>query len=319
MGNESIDCSGGRFVHRSRCPACESPGPHPVLIDLPYDAEPMVSCLERFYSQQGHPNIQMLHGASYLLCECPKCGLLYQTMVPEQSLATALYGTWISPAVSLERKMRSASESAPRSIEEAWLVSQRFGTPEHTPKVLDYGMGWGQWCRAMQVFGCDAYGFEVSADRIAYASSIGIHVLNAEQIAADCFDFINLEQVLEHLEDPTGVVRWLAQSLADGGLLKIAVPNGNSARGRVRQIDWLGESDPGGARLCVWPLEHVNCFTRSSLEALANRCGLRRVSPLLRDEAVFVSFSGLRPFTKGLLRPLYRRRKASTYMWLARV
>ena len=46
-----------------------------------------------------------------------------------------------------------------------------------------------------------------------------------DQVTKFEYDFINTEQVLEHVVDPYSVINLLASLLKDNGILKISVPN----------------------------------------------------------------------------------------------
>ena len=47
--------------------------------------------------------------------------------------------------------------------------------------------------------GYESYGMEISESRIKYAESKGINVINWAQAVRLKFDFINTEQVFEHI------------------------------------------------------------------------------------------------------------------------
>ncbi len=93
-------------------------------------------------------------------------------------------------------------------------------------KFLDFGMDWGRWCLMSKAFGCDVYGTELSESRIKYGQSIGINVIDWDEISNFEFDFINTEQVFEHITSPLEILKYLSHSLKQHGLIKISVPDG---------------------------------------------------------------------------------------------
>ena len=66
-------------------------------------------------------------------------------------------------------------------------------------KFLDFGMGAGNWCVLAKAFGCDVYGAELSSEHISNAESIGVKTLGLDGVRGHKFDYINSEQVFEHL------------------------------------------------------------------------------------------------------------------------
>jgi hypothetical protein len=103
---------------------------------------------------------------------------------------------------------------------------------------------------------------------------VGIDVV---QDLAQCdteFNFINAEQVFEHIASPLKVLRALNTRLDTNGLLRISVPNGKRFLRRLHRGVWKPSKDP------IHPLEHVNCFTHRTLIRLAKEAGLAPISPL---------------------------------------
>ena len=62
-------------------------------------------------------------------------------------------------------------------------------------------------------FGCESYGTELSEERIKYASSNGIKVIAWNEIPKHSFNFINTEQVFEHIPNPLDTLIYLKDAL----------------------------------------------------------------------------------------------------------
>jgi SAM-dependent methyltransferase len=168
--------------------------------------------------------------------------------------------------------------------------------------------------------GCEVYGHENSPLRIAHAEQRGIRVLSWNDLPDHCIDFINSEQVFEHLADPLGALKHLTSALAPGGILKISVPDGADIKRRLAIGDWsAGEGSPTSL-LSITPLQHVNCFSRRSLLELARRAGLAPV-PLTLAELYAANADVIAPgkLIGAITRPLGRRLFASdTYVYFER-
>ena len=107
--------------------------------------------------------------------------------------------------------------------------------------------------------------------------------------AGAAFDVINLEQVLEHLVDPIEVLTHLGRSLEKDGVLRVSVPDGRKMAARLAGLESSMSVEPGYL-MPVQPLDHLNCFSYTSLVAIGESAELRLVRPSLRK--LFDSVSG---------------------------
>lgn len=264
------------FVRREACPGCGSTRLG-ELYRCAYTASPIRDHLEQRYARAGSIDFALLEGAEYVLKECGECGLIFQEQVPDDELSEIVYERWADPEKALHRREARVKPRG-RIALEIMQIADFFGRRPEDLRVLDFGMGWGYWARIAQAFGCRVAGVEVSASRVGHAERHGVDVLAPDRIPEREFDFINTEQVFEHLPQPAETASRLAAALRDGGVLKISVPNGMRAKRRLRDPDWLA---PYGSRRSlndVSPLQHINCFTNRSLVRLGRRAGLRPVA-----------------------------------------
>ncbi|HWC31682.1 MAG TPA: class I SAM-dependent methyltransferase [Actinomycetota bacterium] len=264
------------FIRRDRCPACGA-GEHVELYRCAYTSPPISAFLVRTYGRAGHIDLEYLQGADYALRECGACGLIFQHEVPNDHLMRILYEEWVSAEFSLHKRARNAAAVRGRIALEIMAIADLLQRPPESLRVLDFGMGWGDWCRMAQAFGCEAFGVETASSRIEHARKLNVPVLAPGDLPPASFDVVNSDQVLEHLAEPYGAVAVVAEALRPHGLLKISVPNGRRVKRRLRRPDF---SAPKGSRRSlhdVSPLQHVNCFQHASLVRLVERAGLRRI------------------------------------------
>jgi 2-polyprenyl-3-methyl-5-hydroxy-6-metoxy-1,4-benzoquinol methylase len=149
--------------------------------------------------------------------------------------------------------------------------------------ILDIGCGWGLFLEYMSRLGMKCYGFDPAPEAVAYASSKGASVKLAglDKIAVfddQRFDVVTLNNVLEHLSDPIGVVsEVLTEVLSPDGLLVIDVPNEFNA------FQLAGRDTHGLADWWVAPPAHLNYFSNESLSDLLEGEGY----DVLHSEASF--------------------------------
>lgn len=168
-------------------------------------------------------------------------------------------------------------------------------------------MGWGKWALMVKAFGCESYGTELSEERIKYATSNGIKVLAWDEIPKHSFDFINTEQVFEHISNPLDTFIYLKDALKSNGILKISVPTANDIKKRLKIMDWKAPKGTRNSLNPVAPLEHINYFRRNSLIKMANLAGMEEVVIPMRTQYLYTSnWRGAKRIAKNILLPIYR-------------
>jgi len=144
--------------------------------------------------------------------------------------------------------------------------------------VLDIGCGPGWFLKAAADRGWKTQGIEPSAQAAEHARGLGLNIANAmfDETTAptlDRCDVVHLNNMLEHVADPTGLLRLATGRAWPGGLICVGVPNDYNAlqvaaRAAGTQPWWLV------------PPHHLNYFDFASLEALLKRVGLEVVETL---------------------------------------
>ena len=159
--------------------------------------------------------------------------------------------------------------------------------------VLDYGCGSGAFLRYTCKRGYKTSGYEP------------INKTNDERISSTMgtfknkmFDCITLWHVLEHTENPVGVMNKLKGKLKSNGTMLVALPNYDSYDNIYYNNMWAGYDVP----------RHLYHFNKESFMFLSQKVGLRLVGtkPLLLD-AFYVSIlsekkkKNIFPIIKGLV------------------
>src|SRR5262249_15608581 len=160
-----------------------------------------------------------LHGASFVLRQCRECSLIFQGQIGNDFVLQKLYEEWIDPSrARVIDDQRGDLSFYVAHLNEILSVLSQIGKRPPEARILDFGMGWGRWCRMVKAFGCQVYGTELSEERITFARSHGIPALSWDEIPGNAFDFINIEQVFEHIPHPLATLKHLAAGLAADGL-----------------------------------------------------------------------------------------------------
>jgi SAM-dependent methyltransferase len=310
------------FVERPDCPVCHAPGGE-SLYRSPFEEGPIAALIRTYYKVDP----LRFGGAVFELIRCPTCSLIYQRWVGDEALMGELYGTWINEDCVPERdpvyQSAIAHIAQSRDAHEIAAVAAFLGREPRELSTLDYGMGWALWARIAQQIGCHSHGVELSPSRVAFAEAHGVHTLSETGLGRDRFDFINCEQVMEHVVDPRGLCEQLVEALAPGGILKISVPSAEKGQAVADLLKRAPAEVTAAQVMPVHPLEHVNGFTARSLKALGELLGLEMVRPSLRDRFAFLARPGSIRWSdpklaiKELVRPIYQfHNPRNLYVWL---
>lgn len=309
------------FVERKECPACTSRD-FKIIYQSPYDQAPVKTYLDNFYSPQGGVEHGYLAGATYILCECRHCRLLFQRDIPNDQLMERLYDHWIDPrkVFALNTQAQNLAYYA-RNAQEVMRMVAFSGKEPSSLKVLDFGMGWAEWAMMAKAFGLDSYGMELSKERIEHARKNGIVVIDWDEVPGQTFDIINTEQVFEHIPEPLQTLKHLSKGLKPGGLIKISVPTANDIERRLHAMDWNAPKGSPNSLNAVAPLEHINYYRRKTFAEMGKKAGLQEVQLPIKIQLQFAADSrGIKQKLKNLFFPFYLNvLKKRNYVFLKKI
>jgi len=272
------------FNKRLNCPACEH-NESTEIINLEWNDK----VLTDLFRYRNYP-IDFINEESYVILECLNCSLLYQKFCPNDFLLDKIYNKWLKGRNSKENNFHDHSfipYSSERTIGNISEINQSLNKIidfSDKPKVLDFGMGWGGWCKSAQLMGLEAYGAEITKSQISYNKRNGLKVIEWAELPNYSFDFINTEQVFEHLAEPYKVLEHLVKCLKPNGFLKISVPNSIRVKSNLKKdfkSEWFYAKGKKHSINHVEPLQHLNGFTNHSLDIMASKLGLKRSNILV--------------------------------------
>jgi SAM-dependent methyltransferase len=139
-------------------------------------------------------------------------------------------------------------------------------------RLVDFGAGPGYFCAIGRELGWDTAGIDSSSIAAnAGSNKFRIPFISLDDLADGSCSVITAFHVIEHLEDPTAVLKNLHRKLKPGGILVVHVPNRESLSSLLRF--WSRKIVKGSATRsgCLYYPEHLTGFTRSGLIACASR------------------------------------------------
>jgi 2-polyprenyl-3-methyl-5-hydroxy-6-metoxy-1,4-benzoquinol methylase len=151
-----------------------------------------------------------------------------------------------------------------RTIARRWLTML---PPRRTGVVLDVGCGAGASLDIWKSLGWNTYGLEIDQGAIDACRIKGHAVYRAGspegQFSEAMFDWITMDNVLEHLDDPRATLRALRPLLKPDGVLTICVPNFGACDAALLAPYWAALDFP----------HHRFHFTTKGLRPLLEACG----------------------------------------------
>ena len=272
-----------KFITRKECISCKSKNIE-ILKSKPFLSDIIFDYLKSYYGV----NVKDLNLENQNLeySSCINCSMVWQKYILNKESLEYLYETLIPAEWSLNKIEPGSYNQFSSYIEDAKRV--KYFYPNKQPrdvKVLDFGMGGGHYCIASNAVGFDVYGCELSDVRIKNAQMNGVKIIkNTKEINSSYYDFINTEQVFEHLANPGEILTEFSRILKDKGILKISVPNSVKSIKNLKLDNWKPGSDP------LQPLQHINSFTPQTLKSFASNNNFINITPGLNQQISIKNF-----------------------------
>ncbi|OYR69601.1 hypothetical protein DJ79_02630 [Halorubrum ezzemoulense] len=221
-------------------------------------------------------------GEVFGICECSRCSFLYVGDANN------------NPTEDADQK-DTRYDSVPASKARHRQIKSILDSElERGNNVVEIGAGYGALGKLLSKTGYDYLGFEPMPMRASVPRAEGIHVRQdvfAPQSVDKPIDALVIDNVLEHVIDPKGIVRDAVESLRTGGLLVVLVPNRYDIRRAV----------PSWREDHFWiPKWHINFFRARDLKRLFHEVDVE-FSPFGFNSVEIQRTSDIKFFPKILL------------------
>ena len=156
---------------------------------------------------------------------CLHCGLVFLDPQPSKEFLHSHYQHYLPADLQGIESWRQLMAQV--FTKSAGLIQEAIPIPG---RLLDIGCGYGFFLEEMIQRGWQVEGIEISATGIRYArEKLGLNVSDRPLPRPDwqdnCYDVITLFYVIEHLQDPVGLLGEVHRLLRAGGLLLLRWPH----------------------------------------------------------------------------------------------
>lgn len=194
---------------------------------------------------------------------CQSCGLVWTDPRPDSDQTRRFYAEEyrLQYKSTYVPKRKHVYRETLRAIARFKAVSSKL---RPGMKMLDVGSGGGFFPYVARQQGVDAQGIEPNEGFANYAvETFEVPTTNAffqdVDIAEESFDFVSLNHVLEHVEDPCATLKQLGSWLNPDGYLVVEVPNVEATYHAPQNRYHVG---------------HLYNFNPATLESLGTKAGL---------------------------------------------
>jgi SAM-dependent methyltransferase len=248
-------------ISKMQCPICTS---HAKLF------------LENCYDDRfGYPG-------NFALSKCIKCDHIALDAQFTEAQLTDLYSNYYPRSSFAVENYQPHNENSPFL---SWFNGEYravSAVPENV-RVLDIGCGFAETLGYHKNRGCEAYGVEADenirkvAERFGFNVQVG--VFNETMFQPGFFDFVTMDQVLEHALDPIKTMFTVKNILKDNGKLIITVPNAFGWGAKFYKNKWLHWHCP----------YHLQFFSKKSLKLAAAKVGFKvnKIKTITSSEWLF--------------------------------
>jgi len=204
---------------------------------------------------------------SYKIINCPKCNFTHIDPVPSEKSVqkyyeNEYYQSHSKPLLEFKKELNDQKWLDQQSEEHRMLL-EKFG--KSNGNILDVGCGNGFFLHYMQKKGWNSLGIEPNSFARKNANSLKVKTKsNFSGLKKSSFDVIMLRYTLEHIPNPSSMLKKIKTYLVKNGLLIVMVPNDFNPL-------QLSAKKMGFKQWWVKIPDHINYFNFKSLKQLLKK------------------------------------------------
>lgn len=264
--------------------------------------------------------------------QCKSCSLVYLRQRPPWNEIVTFYSsldenqTANAGQSDVKELMRQFKKPIPiwkKVLRKIWFRPHAWpleSVSKGSKRFLDLGCGNGAKLFEFSERGYDIWGVDVGPDAIRLCKKLlpqGNFIqgeLQETGLPNGYFDYIRIDNALEHVPNPKEVIKECWRLLGDGGQLIIHVPHGRSLSMRFLK----------GNSISAWIPFHLQLFTKKSLFLLMKEAGFKNIkiygyNPTSWLPASFMQWRYRKMASEKYVHPLWLTMVCYPLGWLAAI
>lgn len=232
------------------------------------------------------------YAGEFKLLQCPRCS---HSFLQGDFSAEALRDLYTNYYPRSTLSLDDYQPYKERSVWQSWLDGEQSTAFRWVPenvRVLDIGSGFGESLGYLSARGCDVYGVEAdeNAKRVAEKFGYKVHIglFDPTIYEASSFDYVTMNQVIEHVTDPLQTLRGISRVLKPGGQAILSTPNSHSLAAKLFGRRWAHWHAP----------YHLQFFTTRSMRKAADRAGLNFEGSTTRTPSAWLLYQWIHLVTR---------------------
>jgi 2-polyprenyl-3-methyl-5-hydroxy-6-metoxy-1,4-benzoquinol methylase len=246
----------------------------------------------------------LLNDQHFYILKCDSCSFMFQEYILNNTGMQKLYDKWMEP--DLVKKITNSYRNFDDLIANYRhrLKYAELYFKNRPINLMDWGAGLGNFCKLakdMPSYVVTAYDF--SGEKNKELAEYNIDTRTLGELHEKEFDFINIDQVLEHVPDPVSLLKECSKFLKDDGLIFVSTPDCSALESLIKKNDLNEEFHE-----YMSPHQHINAFTNKSMKEAASQAGLKTVfQPYWQIKTSVSPSQKLKMNFKNLIKPFYRQ------------
>lgn len=300
------------FEQRINCPICNHSVSKNLLFRNTNDFDfKQFLIFEKAYGTNYFKDLEsgLLKKQEFIIQQCQKCEFIFQQCILNEIGMAKLYDSWLDSELvhQLTFKLVNYNDLRRDYHNRLAYITAYFGGRK--VKMLDWGAGIGNFCNEAKSFGdFEITAYDYSEEKNISLEKLGIQTKKISELLPNEYDFINVDQVLEHVKDPLLLIKTCSQFLQPNGLLFISTPNCSKLIHLIKK-GILNEE----LHEFISPHQHINAFVNKSLKHLAAQAGFVSVfEPFKQFKASLETVNIDKKIFKNLIKPFYREFASSS-------
>ncbi len=293
------------FIKRENCPICGG-SDFKILSEKSIQDSDFIKFieLELTYKETFYTDLKtgVLNDQIFKVVKCSKCNFIFQQNVLNEIGMAKLYSQWMdhSEVMSIENKLNRVIANQ-KYAERINYAKQHF--KNNKINILDWGAGLGHFCLvAIKNGGSNVYAYDFSSEKNRHLEENGIIVKTEHEFESNFFHFINIDQVLEHVSNPVGLLANCIKYLREDGIIFISTPLCDTIEKQLKNDHLDMETFEQ-----LSPHQHINAFTNQTLKAIGKKVGLKTLfEPYLQLSSSYFNKNS-DSYLKNIIKPFYRQ------------